>query len=246
MNCHDHIDALVDVARGLATGTDVERAALEHARRCAVCEDRLAFERTLTDSLRELAAVIPEPNVNALEQRLLSAFVRQHDASKVGRVRNPQSPWWRWAAAAVLVLSAAVTWYPVEPTRIVPSDVSNETPQDAASPPTASREAVKPPPRVPVVSTPARPRRQARQMQSAVEATPQFADFLALPGASALPDFESGRIVRVQVPLTVLPAYGMDLVLDATPTSVEADFLVGQDGLPRAIRLASSIFRSRR
>ena len=75
---------------------------------------------------------------------------------------------------------------------------------------------------------------------------PQFTDFLALPGASALPGFESGRIVRVQVPLTVLPAYGMDLVLDATPTSVEADLLVGQDGLPRAIRLASTIFNQER
>ena len=60
-----------------------------------------------------------------------------------------------------------------------------------------------------------------------------------LPSAFALPDFESGRIVRVEVPLTGLPAYGIDLVPDASPGAIEADFLIGQDGVPRAIRLAS-------
>jgi len=37
-----------------------------------------------------------------------------------------------------------------------------------------------------------------------------------------------------------LPAFGIDLVPDAAPAAVEADFLIGQDGLPRAIRLAST------
>jgi hypothetical protein len=31
------------------------------------------------------------------------------------------------------------------------------------------------------------------------------------------------------------------MAADATPASVEADLLVGQDGLPRAIRLAGTI-----
>jgi hypothetical protein len=65
-------------------------------------------------------------------------------------------------------------------------------------------------------------------------------DFVPLPGAFALPDFESGQIVRLEVPMTVLPAYGIDLVPDATPASVSADVLIGQDGVPRAIRLAAN------
>jgi hypothetical protein len=64
-------------------------------------------------------------------------------------------------------------------------------------------------------------------------------EFVPLPGAFALPAFESGRIVRWEVPMTVLPAYGIDLVPDGTPTTVLADFLIGQDGVPRAIRLAA-------
>jgi hypothetical protein len=65
-------------------------------------------------------------------------------------------------------------------------------------------------------------------------------NFVALPNAVGLPALESGRIVRMEVPLTVLPAYGLEVVPDATPGPVQADFLIGQDGVPRAIRLAAN------
>jgi hypothetical protein len=41
----------------------------------------------------------------------------------------------------------------------------------------------------------------------------------------------------MQIPLTSLPAYGIEIAPDAKGTAVEADLLVGQDGQPRAIRL---------
>ena len=62
---------------------------------------------------------------------------------------------------------------------------------------------------------------------------------MLLPGAAGLPEFESGRVVRMAVPITNLPAYGFDVVPDASPGTIDADFLVGQDGIPRAIRLAT-------
>jgi anti-sigma factor RsiW len=47
--------------------------------------------------------------------------------------------------------------------------------------------------------------------------------FVVLPGASALPRFESGQVIRVEIP---------------SPEGViTADVLVGQDGLARAVRL---------
>lgn len=70
-----------------------------------------------------------------------------------------------------------------------------------------------------------------------------LSDFIALPGAASLPDFERGDIVRIEVPLVSLPAYGIEILPDATPTSVPADLLVGQDGVPRAIRIASDRFQ---
>ena len=62
-------------------------------------------------------------------------------------------------------------------------------------------------------------------------------EFVALPGAAAFPDLERARIVRVELPLAALPAYGLEMVPDALDTPVTADLLVGQDGLPRGIRL---------
>ena len=61
-------------------------------------------------------------------------------------------------------------------------------------------------------------------------------EFVMIPGAAALPPMESGSLVRMEVPVTLLPSLGV------TPPGnpvrqVRADVIVGQDGLPRAVRL---------
>ena len=63
--------------------------------------------------------------------------------------------------------------------------------------------------------------------------------FVTLPTAIGLPAFESGRIVRVEVPTAMLPAYGLEVAPDSAAGMVEADVLVGQDGQPRAIRFVT-------
>jgi hypothetical protein len=60
-----------------------------------------------------------------------------------------------------------------------------------------------------------------------------------LPTAIGLPGLESGRIVRVEVPTAMLPAYGLDVMPGPADGLVEADVLVGQDGQARAIRFVT-------
>ena len=67
----------------------------------------------------------------------------------------------------------------------------------------------------------------------------QPAGFVALPGASWLPEMESATIVRVSVPVPALPAYGIAIQPEVTSDTVLAELLVAQDGQPRAIRLIS-------
>lgn len=67
-----------------------------------------------------------------------------------------------------------------------------------------------------------------------------------LPAADRLPRFESGLIVRVELPVSSLPAYGLPIAPDAGRRPVTADVLVGQDGQPRAIRLVNLQTVSRR
>jgi hypothetical protein len=64
--------------------------------------------------------------------------------------------------------------------------------------------------------------------------------FVPLPSAAGLPDFESGEIVRVDLPITSLPKYGIEIAPDARSSIVKADFLIGQDRVARAIRLVPS------
>jgi hypothetical protein len=65
---------------------------------------------------------------------------------------------------------------------------------------------------------------------------PAPSEFVAWPGAATLPAFESGELVRVDLPVSVLPSLG--LVRPATrAVAVKADVIVGQDGFARAVRL---------
>jgi hypothetical protein len=64
--------------------------------------------------------------------------------------------------------------------------------------------------------------------------------FVPIPGAAGLPDFESGTIVRMALQIASLPVYGVDISSATADGPVEADVLVGQDGQARAIRLVTT------
>jgi anti-sigma factor RsiW len=59
--------------------------------------------------------------------------------------------------------------------------------------------------------------------------------FVVLPGADALPRLESGRVIRIEIPESELTVVG--LWPSGHAGWVQADVLVGQDGLARAVRL---------
>ena len=63
------------------------------------------------------------------------------------------------------------------------------------------------------------------------------AGFVAIPGTALLPPLESGAIVRVELAVTELPAYGIQIVPEIGVSQVEAELLIAQDGHARAIRL---------
>jgi hypothetical protein len=68
----------------------------------------------------------------------------------------------------------------------------------------------------------------------------QAGGFLDIPAAAYLPPMESGAIVRVELPLSALPAYGIQIVPDMETDAVDADLLIAQDGLARGIRLVNN------
>ena len=72
----------------------------------------------------------------------------------------------------------------------------------------------------------------------AVPAEPAFdmAGFVPWPGAWAWPPFESGSLVRVDLPVSALAALGLPAP-SSTVSVVHAEIVVGQDGFARAVRV---------
>ena len=71
--------------------------------------------------------------------------------------------------------------------------------------------------------------------QLAAEPAFDSTGFLPWPGAEAWPPFESGSLVRVDLPVSELLALGLP-VPQSTVSVVQADIVVGQDGFARAVR----------
>jgi hypothetical protein len=63
------------------------------------------------------------------------------------------------------------------------------------------------------------------------------ASFYPLPEAEALPAVESAMVVRVQLPVSSLRLMGVPVDEDGADGAVQAELLLGQDGLARGVRL---------
>jgi hypothetical protein len=229
-------DAIVDVARGRQTGRGTVAAVEAHVEHCAACAARLSREREVTEGLRALAAATASAAPSeALEERLRAAFEAQHP---------PASPaWWKVAAAAAALVAAGGVWWTsreASPPLEVAAGVSASPTTATATPTPAGGPEAAAPAREHTVRDDAavQVRRSERRRPERPRAAPSDNDFVALPAAVGLPPFESGVIVRMELPLAALPAYGLEMV-PGRRTPVEADLLIGQDGQARAIRLVS-------
>ena len=68
------------------------------------------------------------------------------------------------------------------------------------------------------------------------ESIVDVAGFVPWPGAHTWPPFESGELVRVNLPASALPALGL-WPPPSAGSVVQADIVVAQDGFARAVRL---------
>jgi hypothetical protein len=64
------------------------------------------------------------------------------------------------------------------------------------------------------------------------------ASFYPLPQAEALPAVENAMVVRVQLPASSLRLMGFPVDEESADAAVQAELLLGQDGLARGVRLA--------
>jgi hypothetical protein len=71
----------------------------------------------------------------------------------------------------------------------------------------------------------------------------QRSEFIALPYAQSEVPLEQPVIVRVQIPVSELSGMGMPFASVTARENVDADLLVGQDGVARGVRLVEQEVR---
>jgi hypothetical protein len=147
-----------------------------------------------------------------VEARLLRQFHARRTSHK-----------WRWAgiaaiaAGVVLAVLLSMNRSPKPVARTAAPAV--QIPQEAALP-------------VAPVAPPA-PRKAARKM-ARPEAREVVTDFFPLMDPA--PPFERGQMLRVQLPAAAMRTVGLPVREDHLADPIQADVLVGEEGMPRAIR----------
>lgn len=195
-------------------------------------------EDTLSKALRDLAATSPHGAPAELGDRLKGAFARHHARRRQRRVAL--------ISAAVLGMIIAVAWLGAgrRPSTLPPR-VSQAAPPSPVSPTVVAQA-------IATVATPSATVAQATGRRSPRKVKvhgdkhvvpPNVvaqADFVALPSFDpAIPIGES-RILRVELPGTALQLIGYPANEQLLERRVVTDLLVGQDGLPYAVRLVQA------
>ncbi|HEV8038786.1 MAG TPA: hypothetical protein VGP62_07970 [Bryobacteraceae bacterium] len=171
----------------------------------------------LTEGLRGLAADGPREAPAWIQERLVGELRRR---SRVRR-RNRRLG---VGAAAVAACLGVMLWVRSAPVVPAPSLARVGTAL-ALNKVAATQSPVKP-----TVLTPTYERGAEVAMNEAT------LNFYSLPDADDLPPIESATIVRVQLPMSSLRLMGLPVSDDRAAESIQADMLLGQDGLARGVR----------
>ena len=227
MNCNDLQSVIGEMARGALLDAGVRGEAAGHLDECPRCAVRMDDERSLAGGLQALArsadGCAAPPKVEAA---LLNAFREQPVSSNRSR--------WIRAGAIAAVAAAIVAAFAlrVESPRAREIAVAPAKVVEQVAP--VERQAVDPPP--PVKRRRQRIRPAMPPAAEATQPTPIMTEFLAVSRPDGWTPQEGGRLVRVQLPQSALGVFGLPVIEDRRSERVQADVMLSDDGLVRAIR----------
>jgi hypothetical protein len=164
-----------------------------------------------------------------VERALVAALRRRHRRMMAGRIALAS------ALAAAVLLGLHLT-RPVEPR--VPSPVSANVRETFASDPLPTVAA--PPPVVAKTAKRQRIRRSAPKPAEQKLAVREQNDFIPVGPWQAMEPMERGSIIRVRLPKSSLPGFGIPVSADRWNESIPADIVLGEDGTMRAVRFINT------
>ncbi len=199
-------------------------------------------KETLSEALRELAAASPQVSLE-LGARLEREFTRHHAHR---RLRNHAV--FAVGLAACLAISAALlrTGKPTTTAKTVeqPSQTAKEpAPEPKTAATSKSPKASAPPVAMAKAAAKSRTHRETTEARKQIvepPAMPAAGDFIALPTFDpAIPPGPS-RIVRVNMTGSALQLIGYPVDGQLLDRRILTDVLVGQDGMPYAVRFVQA------
>ncbi len=224
MNCEEFATAGLDLGSA-GINSMVQRAAREHLRECPHCAALHENWLSLREDLRLLGAETAELEAPArVEMRLRQEFRTKHKTVKTQRAALVLG----WSLAAAVALFFAVTWANWYMHR-GPSLANRTQPSLLHAP--AAKENTGPSSKV---RAPA-----GSELNDVIVSSNGSGDFTLLPG-SMPPAPEDATVVRVQMQRAALGALGLTVNEEHAGDWIQVDLLVGDDGLPQAVRLPQS------
>ena len=182
-----------------------------HAAGCESCARLLSEHDALAAGLRVASAEWKRTEApDRVEQGLLAAF-RVQQSYGARRQRIPWLPVLSWAAAAAaLIVLAMLTIHKAQP--VAPMHPPSRSVEWAAVPATGDL---------------------------GIDDDSAADDFIPLPNAEQVGDNEDVNVVRVEVPRSAMLSVGLPVNPDQATEMVEADVVLGSDGLARAVRFVN-------
>lgn len=231
MNCEEFELRGLDLDRADADPQEVA-AAVQHAQVCGRCSAMLESWREVKGDLRRLReSTLLDAAPARVEMRLKQELRTRREA----RVPRSAVVVASWALAAAAVLIGAVSWGAWQRTRN--REISSRrvaVPSAPTQNPESRGETVSESRRQDAV--PAEPRKTSTNTHSAVVKDEDTERFTLLPGS--LPtETEEAAIVRVRMQRGALGALGLPVNEERAGEWIQVDLLVGNDGLPQAVRL---------
>jgi hypothetical protein len=222
MNCKDFESMVHEIVSGRVSDKTKQLEALEHAGHCLWCALRFDEETKLTESLQAFAKAHQVQRAPArVEEALVQAFRERTREASVPLFRLSRKRLWRWLSwGTVFVATVAAAWVVIlgirRPGALV---LHHGQPKSAAL---------------------ATPRGLAEKAPLAEWASAATTDFIPLGTCDGSECMDDAVLVHVTLPAEALLSFGLPINNDEMAAeSVEADVVIGSDGIPSAIRFVN-------
>jgi len=218
MTCEEFAMAALDLDS--AADSPLEQAAREHMRSCSHCAALQENWETLRSDLRVLGHLTSGVETPArVEMRLLQELRTKHKTIRARRAAVAAT----WALAAAAALVVAVSWVRWRQDQNDPATIRSNVVATAT----------------PFAQRPLAASTTGAELGQTLVATNDSSDFTLLPGVMPSPN-EDATVVRVQMQRAALGALGLTVNEEHAADWIQVDLLVGDDGLPQAVRLPES------